>query len=68
MSLPTAVRIVEVGPRDGLQNESVTLDIATRVELVQAWLMPACKPLKPAVLLAQNGCHKWQVVMKYLNN
>jgi hydroxymethylglutaryl-CoA lyase len=34
MSLPTAVRIVEVGPRDGLQNESVTLDIATRVELV----------------------------------
>lgn len=34
MSLPTTVRIVEVGPRDGLQNESVTLDIATRVELV----------------------------------
>jgi len=34
MSYPKTVRIVEVGPRDGLQNESVTLDVATRVEFV----------------------------------
>ena len=34
MSLPKAVRIVEVGPRDGLQNESVSLDVATKVELI----------------------------------
>lgn len=29
------VRIVEVGPRDGLQNEAVQLDVATKVELIQ---------------------------------
>jgi hydroxymethylglutaryl-CoA lyase len=34
--LPNAVRIVEVGPRDGLQNEGTTLDVATRVALIEA--------------------------------
>ncbi|MGB0458842.1 MAG: hydroxymethylglutaryl-CoA lyase [Porticoccaceae bacterium] len=34
MSLPKAVRIVEVGPRDGLQNESVSLDVATKIDLI----------------------------------
>lgn len=31
---PRKVRIVEVGPRDGLQNESVQVPVATRVELI----------------------------------
>jgi len=33
--IPAAVRIVEVGPRDGLQNESTILPVAVRVELIQ---------------------------------
>jgi hydroxymethylglutaryl-CoA lyase len=32
---PTGVHVVEVGPRDGLQNERTVLDVATRVELVR---------------------------------
>ena len=32
MKLPARVRIVEVGPRDGLQNESLTLSVADRIE------------------------------------
>ena len=32
--LPQRVRVVEVGPRDGLQNEPVHLDTATRVEFI----------------------------------
>ena len=36
MSLPSAVKIVEVGPRDGLQNEPGELSVATRVELIEA--------------------------------
>ena len=32
--LPTAVRMVEVGPRDGLQNEPGSIPVATRVELI----------------------------------
>lgn len=34
MSLPSHVRIVEVGPRDGLQNETAELTAATRIQLV----------------------------------
>lgn len=35
MQLPDAVTIVEVGPRDGLQNEDVVLATETKVELVR---------------------------------
>lgn len=34
MSLPTRVRIVEVGPRDGLQNEAATLPTAVKVAFI----------------------------------
>ncbi len=36
MPLPQSVRIVEVGPRDGLQNEARSLDAATRAAFVEA--------------------------------
>lgn len=32
---PARVRIVEVGPRDGLQNEPGSIDVATKVELIE---------------------------------
>lgn len=35
MTLPEHIRIVEVGPRDGLQNEAVTLPVAIRIELIE---------------------------------
>ena len=35
MSFPERVKIVEVGPRDGLQNEAVTVPAETKVELVE---------------------------------
>jgi len=35
MSLPEQVKIVEVGPRDGLQNESVTVPAEIKVQLVE---------------------------------
>ncbi len=34
MSLPTRVKLVEVGPRDGLQNEPEILPVVVRVELI----------------------------------
>ena len=34
-SLPDGVRIVEVGPRDGLQNEKQPIDVAVKVRLVE---------------------------------
>lgn len=35
MNLPSQVRIVEVGPRDGLQNEKSSLDVAAKVRLIE---------------------------------
>jgi len=34
MTLPAAVKIVEVGPRDGLQNEKEIIPTATKIELI----------------------------------
>ncbi len=34
-TLPKKVKIVEVGPRDGLQNETRILDVATKVNLIE---------------------------------
>ena len=35
MRFPTFVKIVEMGPRDGLQNEKQAIDTATKVELIR---------------------------------
>ena len=34
MSLPSSVKIIEVGPRDGLQSEDITLPIETRIQFI----------------------------------
>ena len=34
MSYPTRVRIIDVGPRDGLQNEKTPVPAEVKVELV----------------------------------
>jgi len=34
MGMPAAVRIVEVGPRDGLQNETIDIGTAHKIELI----------------------------------
>jgi isopropylmalate/homocitrate/citramalate synthase len=35
MAFPKHVRMIEVGPRDGLQNEAVAIDVATKVALIE---------------------------------
>ena len=34
MRLPAKVKLVEVGPRDGLQNEPETISTAVKIELI----------------------------------
>ena len=34
MTLPAQVTLVEVGPRDGLQNEKQTIPLATKLQLI----------------------------------
>ena len=35
MSYPTKVRLIDVGPRDGLQNEKQPVPAAIKIELAQ---------------------------------
>ncbi len=35
MSLPSSARLVEVGPRDGLQNEAQTIALASKLQLIE---------------------------------
>jgi len=36
MSLPSFVRLIEVGPRDGLQNEAQPISVANKLRLLAA--------------------------------
>jgi hydroxymethylglutaryl-CoA lyase len=45
-ALPTKVRLVEVGPRDGLQNESAPVPTAVKVELVQRLQDAGCREVE----------------------
>ncbi|GAA2361090.1 hydroxymethylglutaryl-CoA lyase [Saccharopolyspora halophila] len=46
--LPAEVGIVEVGPRDGLQNESTLLPTATKVELVERAIAAGARRIEAA--------------------
>ena len=44
-ALPDRVRIVEVGPRDGLQNETGEITVAQRVALIDRLSAAGLKPV-----------------------
>ncbi len=46
MSIPKKVHIIEVGPRDGLQNETQTLSVALRVELIERLAQSGLKKIE----------------------
>jgi isopropylmalate/homocitrate/citramalate synthase len=46
MSVPKTVRIVEVGPRDGLQNEAVLVPHAVRLHLIQLLIAAGLKNIE----------------------
>ncbi len=46
MTLPRRVKLVEVGPRDGLQNEKQTVPAAVKIELVHRLQAAGCKEIE----------------------
>jgi isopropylmalate/homocitrate/citramalate synthase len=46
MALPREVRVVEVGPRDGLQNEKETVPTATKVALIEKLVDAGCRTVE----------------------
>lgn len=46
MALPSNVRLVEVGPRDGLQNEPSPLDMSTKLQLIDRLVAAGLKTIE----------------------
>jgi hydroxymethylglutaryl-CoA lyase len=45
-TLPERVRVVEVGPRDGLQNESTPVSLGDKVAFIEALLEAGCREIE----------------------
>jgi isopropylmalate/homocitrate/citramalate synthase len=52
MTLPARVKVVEVGPRDGLQNEAVTLSVEDRVAFCRALIDAGLKVVEPGAFVS----------------
>jgi hydroxymethylglutaryl-CoA lyase len=52
MSLPTAVTLVEVGPRDGLQNEALLLPTATKLALIERLGAAGCSVIEATAFVS----------------
>ncbi|CAG0932037.1 hydroxymethylglutaryl-CoA lyase [Rhodocyclaceae bacterium] len=59
MTLPQKVKIVEVGPRDGLQNESQLVPAAVKIELIDRLGMAGLKAIEATAFVSP----KWVPVM-----
>ncbi|TQK07742.1 hydroxymethylglutaryl-CoA lyase [Herbaspirillum sp. SJZ107] len=52
MQLPTDVRITEVGPRDGLQNEPQNLPTAHKIDLIRQLAAAGCKEVEATAFVS----------------
>ena len=52
MKLPASVKVVEVGPRDGLQNEAVTLSVEDRVAFCLALIDAGIPVVEPGAFVS----------------
>ncbi len=53
------VRIVEVGARDGLQNEKTLLPAEVKIALIDRLPRPASGRSRRPASSARNGCRNW---------
>jgi isopropylmalate/homocitrate/citramalate synthase len=52
MQLPTDVRITEVGPRDGLQNEPHNLPTAHKIDLIRQLAAAGCQEVEATAFVS----------------
>jgi hypothetical protein len=60
----TDVRIVEVGPRDGLQNEKQIVPTATKLELIRRLADAGLRTSRPRPLCRRNGFRRWPIMRR----
>ncbi len=65
MALPNRVKIVEVGPRDGLQNEKTIVPLAVKVELIDRLSDTGLPVIEAAPSCRPNGFRRWPTRPKY---
>jgi hydroxymethylglutaryl-CoA lyase len=51
--------IVEVGPRDGLQNERVVVSTADKIEFINRLSAAGFPVIEVGAFVSPNGCRKW---------
>ena len=57
----TEVEIIEVGPRDGLQNEARTLPVETRIELITRLVDPGVRRIEAVSFVRPDLVPRWPV-------
>ena len=57
--LPERVTLVDVGPRDGLQNEKQPVATADKVELVRRLQAAGVREIEVTSFVPRSGCRRW---------
>ena len=61
MKYPQHVNIVEVGARDGLQNEKQDVPASVKIELINRLSDAGFRNVESGSFVSQNGCRKWRL-------
>ena len=59
MTLPPKVRLVEVGPRDGLQNEKATVPTDVKIALIDRLTDAGFAAIEATASSRRSGCRRW---------
>lgn len=65
MNLPKKVRLVEVGPRDGLQNEKQPIEVADKIRLVDDLSAAGLDYIEVGSFVSPKWCRRWPARPRY---
>ena len=68
MSIPSSVKIVEVGPRDGLQNEKAQVPTDVKVELIKRLVDAGLSVIEAGSFVSPKWVHRWPIREMSFNN
>jgi hydroxymethylglutaryl-CoA lyase len=64
MNIPSRVQLIDVGPRDGLQNEKQPVAAAVKIELVHRLQAAGLTEIEVTSFVSPSGCPKWPTTPK----
>ena len=65
---PQQVKVVEVGPRDGLQNEATPISADDKISLIEKLADAGVNYIESGSFVSLNGFLKWEPQLKYLKS